>query len=249
MHGVHVHLGEQRSQSSNYWRNKDVAGLVKLTYVTGPDEPCDVSGEVRPPKAVSDVCSCGEVSVMSGGIVSCSKNCWSFVAVDHYFMATLWIPSPKMAIYLEEVFGIPQESSICSIGKSWRLFGGLEPFTNTSHMVVSMAGSLGSGEKVIGEQWFVSDGVRDVCQERSQTWNLRLEWVQKVHKPIDLVNPIVKLRLFCRFSIFISRLLRLAGEAIRAVSSTGDVNEGEVEQQDGDDSMVHAGGWGEVGIC
>ena len=31
--------------------------------------------------------------------------------------------------------------------------------------------------------------------------------------------------------------------------STRDVNEGEVEQQDGDDPMVHAGGRGEVGIC
>ena len=70
-----------------------------------------------------------------------------------------------------------------------------------------------------------------------------------MHEPIDLVNPIIKLRVFCRFSIFIGRLLRSAGEAIRAMSSTGDVNEGEVEQQDGDDPMVHAGGWGKVGIC
>ena len=249
MHGVHVHFGEQRSESRDYQRNKDIVGLVKLTYVTGPDEPCDVGGEVRPPKVVDDVCSCHEISMMSGGIVSGGKNCWSFVAVDDYFMVTLQIPSPKAAIYLEEVFGILQESSICGIGKSWRLFGGLEPFTNMSHMVISVAGSLGSGEKVIGEQWFVSDGVRDVCQEWSRTWNLRLEWVQKVHKPIDLVNPIVKLWLFCGFSIFIGRLLQLVGEAIRAVSSTGDVNEGEVEQQDGDDPMVHAGGWGEVGMC
>ena len=73
-------------------------GLAKLTYVAGPYEPCDVSGEVRPPKAVGDVCSCGEVSVMSSSIVSGGKNCWSFVAVDDYFVATLQIPSPKMAI-------------------------------------------------------------------------------------------------------------------------------------------------------
>ena len=98
MHCVHVHLGKQRSWSSNYRRNDDVAGLAKLTYVAGPYEPCDVSREVRPPKAVGDVCSCGEVSVMSSGIVSGGKNCWSFVAVDDYFVATLQIPSPKMAI-------------------------------------------------------------------------------------------------------------------------------------------------------
>ena len=102
-------------------------GLVKLTYVTGPDEPCDVSGEVRPPKVVDDVCSCGEVSVMSGG-----KNCWSLVAVDDYFMMTLWIPLPKMAIHLEEVFGMVEESGICGIGESQRMFSGLEPFANTS---------------------------------------------------------------------------------------------------------------------
>ena len=69
-----------------------------------------------------------------------------------------------------------------------------------------------------------------------------------MHEPIDLVNPIVKLWVFCRFSIFIGRLLQSVGEAIGAVLSTGDVNEGEVEQQDGDDPMVHAGGWGEVRI-
>ena len=76
--------------------------------MTGPDEPCNVGGEVRPQKAVNYVCACGEVSVMSGGIVSSSENCWSFVAVDDYFMMTLWIPLPKMAIHLEEVFGIAQ---------------------------------------------------------------------------------------------------------------------------------------------
>ena len=158
MHGVHVHLGEQRSWSSDYWRNKDVTGLAKLTYVTGPDEPCDVSGEVRPPKAVGDVCSCGKVSVMSGGVVSGGKNCWLFVAVEHYFMATLQIPSPKTAMYLEEVFSILQESGICSIGKSRRPFSGLKPFVNTLQMVIGMVGSLGLGEEVIGEQWFVGDG-------------------------------------------------------------------------------------------
>ena len=81
-------------------------GLVKLTYVTGPDKPCDVSGEVRPPKAVDDVCSCGEVSMMSGGIVSSGENCWLLGTVNDYFMTTLWIPLPKTAIHLEEVFGI-----------------------------------------------------------------------------------------------------------------------------------------------
>ena len=86
MHGVHVHFGEQRGGSSDYWRNEDITGLVKLTYVTGPNEPCDVGGEVRPPKAVDDVCSCGEVSMMSGGVVSSGENCWSVVAVYDYFM-------------------------------------------------------------------------------------------------------------------------------------------------------------------
>ena len=70
-----------------------------------------------------------------------------------------------------------------------------------------------------------------------------------MHEPIDLVNPIVEVRVFHRFSIFIGRLLRLSGEAVRAMSSTGDVDEGEVEQQDGDYPAIHAGGWGEVRIC
>ena len=63
MHGVHIHLGKQRGRSSDYRRNEDIMGLAKLTYVTGPDEPCDAGGEVRPPKVVDDVCACGEVSV------------------------------------------------------------------------------------------------------------------------------------------------------------------------------------------
>ena len=120
--------------------------MAKLTYVTGPDEPCYVSGQVRPPKTVDDVCTCGKVSMMSGGIVSGSENCWLFLAVDDNFMTTLWIPLPKTAIHLEEVFGIVQESGVCSIGESWRTFSGLELFTNASQMVVSMAGSIGSGE-------------------------------------------------------------------------------------------------------
>ena len=243
MHSVHVHLGEQRSRSSDYRRNEDITRLAKLTYVAGPYEPCDVGGEVWPPKVVDDVCSCGEVSVMSGG-----ENCWSFVAVDDYFMTTLRIPSPKMAIHLEEVFGVSQEGGVSGIGESRRTFGGLEPCANASQMVVGMAGSIGSGEKVICERWFVSDGVGDVCWGSSQTWDLRFKRIEKMHEPVDLVNPIVELRVFHGFSIFIGRLLWSSGKAVGAMSSTGDMNEGEVEQKDRDDPTIHAGRRGEVGI-
>ena len=34
-------------------------GFMKLTYVTGPDKPYDVGREVRPPKAVDDMCMFG----------------------------------------------------------------------------------------------------------------------------------------------------------------------------------------------
>ena len=217
--------------------------LAKLTYVAGPYKPCDVGGEVWPPKAVGDVCSCGEVSMMSGG-----ENSWSLVAVDDYFMTTLWIPSPKTAIDLEKVFGVPQEGGVSGIGESRRTFGGLEPCANALQMVIGTAGSIGSGEKVVGERWFVGDGVGDVCLQRSWTWNLRFEWVEKVHEPIDLVNPIVELRVLHGFSIFIGRLLWSLGKAVGTMSSTGDMNEGEVEQKDQDDPTIHAGGRGEVGI-
>ena len=96
-------------------------------------------------------------------------------------------------------------------------------------MVISVVGSLGSGEKVIGERWLVGDGVGDVCQGSSCTWNLRFEQVEKMHEPVDLVNPIVELWVLHRFSIFIGRLLWSVGEAIGAMSSTGNVNEGKVE--------------------
>ena len=223
-------------------------GLAKLAYVGGPYEPCDVGGEVWPPKVVDDVCSCHEISVMSGGVVSGGENCWSFVTVYDYFMMTLRIPSPKMAIDLEEVFGVPQKGGISGIGEFRRTFSGLEPFVNALQMVVGAAGSIGSGEKVVGEQWFVGDGVGDVSRGSSWTWDLRFEGVEKVHKPVDLVNPIVKLRVLRRFSIFIGRLLRSSREAVGAMSSTGDMNEGEVEQKDRDDPMIHAGRWGKVGI-
>ena len=154
--------------------------MAKLAYVAGPYEPCDVGGEVRPPKAVDDVCSCGEVSVMSGG-----ENCWSFVAVDDYFMTTLQIPSPKTAIDLEKVFGVLQEGGVCGIGESWRTFGGLEPFVNALQMVVGTVGSIGSGEEVIGERWFVGDSVGYVCQGSSRTWELWFERVEKMHEPVD----------------------------------------------------------------
>ena len=53
-----------------------------------------------------------------------------------------------------------------------------------------------------------------------------------MHEPVDLVNPIVERRVLCGFSIFISRLLWSAGEAVGAMLSTGDMNEGKVEQKD-----------------
>ena len=56
-----------------------------------------------------------------------------------------------------------------------------------------------------------------------------MERVEKMHEPIDLVNPIVELRVLCGFSIFIGRLLWPVGEAIGAMLSTGNVNEGKVE--------------------
>ena len=62
-----------------------------------------------------------------------------------------------------------------------------------------------------------------------------------MHEPIDLVNPIIELWAFRRFSIFIGRLLQSSGETIRAMLSTRDVHEGEVEQQDGEDPTIHAG--------
>ena len=113
--------------------------------MTGPDEPCDVGGEVRPPKVVDDVCTC-EVTMMSGGVMSSSENCWSFVTVDDYFMTTLQTPPPKTAIFFEEVFCIMQECGICSIGQSRRMFGGVKPFANALQMVIGMAGSMGLGE-------------------------------------------------------------------------------------------------------
>ena len=119
---------------------------------------------------------------------------------------------------------------------------------NASQMVVGTAGSVGSGEKVVGELWFVGDGIGDVCRGRSRTWNLRFEGVEKVHKPVNLVNPIVELRVLRGFSIFIGRLLRSSGEPVGAMSSARDMNEGEVEQKDRDDPTIHAGGRGEVGI-
>ena len=115
-------------------------GLVKLTYVTGPDKPCDVGGEVRPPKEVDDVCTCGEVSMMSSG-----ENCWSFVAVDDCFMMTLWIPSPKVTILLEEVLGVMQQCGVCGVGESWEMFGGAEPFVNMVQMVIGLVGPIRSG--------------------------------------------------------------------------------------------------------
>ena len=50
-----------------------------------------------------------------------------------------------------------------------------------------------------------------------------------MHKPIHLVNPIVKIQVFCRFSIFIGSLFQSSGKPIRAMLSTGDVDKSEVE--------------------
>ena len=60
-------------------------------------------------------------------------------------------------------------------------------------------------------------------------WNHWLERVEDMHEPINLVNPIIELQVFCGFSIFISRLLQSSGEPVRAMSDSRDVNESEVE--------------------
>ena len=99
---------------------------------------------------------------------------------------------------------------------------------------------MSGGLLEMGSEMYVGDGPRH--------GTFGLSGLRR-HEPIDLVNPIIKLQVFCGFSIFISRLLRLSGEAIGAMLNTGDVNKGEVEQQDGDDPTIHAGGQGEVGIC
>ena len=125
------------------------------------------------------------------------------------------------------------------------MFGGLKPSANMAQLVIGAVGSIRSGEKVIGEWWIVGD----VCWGWSWPWNFWFEQVEKVHEPIDLVNPIVELWVFHGLPIFIGRLLRLLGEAVRAMLSTGDVNEGEVEQRDADNPTIHAGRWGEVRIC
>ena len=62
-----------------------------------------------------------------------------------------------------------------------------------------------------------------------------------MHEPIDLVNPI-------NSGSSVGSPSSSAGEAIGAMSSTGDMNEGEVEQKDRDDPTIHAGRRGEVGI-
>ena len=121
-------------------------GLVEVTYVTCPDEPCNVGGEVRPPKVVDNVCTCCEVSMMSGGIMGGSENFWSPVAVDDYFMMALWIPPPNATILLKEVLGIAQKHGVCGIGESQGMFHGAEPIVNMLQMVVGLLGSLRLGE-------------------------------------------------------------------------------------------------------
>ena len=59
-------------------------------------------------------------------------------------------------------------------------------------------------------------------------WNHQLEWVKDMHEPVNLVNPIVELQVFHRFTIFISRFWSL-GEPIGAMSGSRDVNKSEVK--------------------
>ena len=110
--------------------------------MTGPDEPCNVSGEVRPPKVVDNVCACHEVTMMSGHIMGGGKNCWLLVTVDDYFMMALLILPPKVTILSEEALSIAQEHGVCSIGESGGTFHGDEPIVNAAQMVVGSPGFI-----------------------------------------------------------------------------------------------------------
>ena len=76
---------------------------MELAQVTGSGKPGDVSGEMRPPKAIDDVGSCRKVAMMPSCIVGGGKDCQSFVWFNDNLVIPLWISPPKAAILQEEV--------------------------------------------------------------------------------------------------------------------------------------------------
>jgi hypothetical protein len=47
MHGIHVHLSEERGRYSNDRRDRYLTGLPELTYVASFDIPSDISADKR----------------------------------------------------------------------------------------------------------------------------------------------------------------------------------------------------------
>ena len=70
-----------------------------------------------------------------------------------------------------------------------------------------------------------------------------------MHESIYLVNPIIKVQVICGISAVIGRLLRALGETIWSMLSTWDVNECKMEEEYGDNPVIDAGRWHEVGVC
>ena len=139
---------------------------------------------------------------------------------------------------MEEVLGIAQKCGICGIGESLGMFHGAEPSTDVVQMVVGSMGSIELGKQIICEQGLASrdigeaiiiEGTGNICWGWFQTWNRQLQQVEKMHEPLYLVNPIIEVQVFHRFSIFIGRLFQWLGETIGAVLGTGDMNKSEVE--------------------
>jgi hypothetical protein len=204
MHGVHVHLCEERSGSCDDGRNGDLSCLPELTDVARPDIPSNVLANIGPPVPLREE-GVGHVeSVVPCIVVGGLHHSGVLSIVEYALMGTLWVALPYLATIDEEVSGIADDECVLMIADAVRSFKGHEPMMGIVKMLIGVDRRVQARCCVRDVAILVRAEVRGhlcevlICGKgikqigRNSGRNCRID---EVGEPVKVVNPIIEIFL------------------------------------------------------
>ena len=125
VHGVHVHLGEERSRGHDDGRDQDLASLSELAYVAGFYIPGHISAHEQPPVALRDK-GIGCVEAVVSGVVMCHfQGLDTVVFVEYPLVGALGVMLPQYVVINEESASIVDDVNILAVigvGRSLKVY-------------------------------------------------------------------------------------------------------------------------------
>ena len=125
VHGVHVHLGEERSGGHDNGWDQDLASLSELAYVAGFYIPGHIPAHEWPPVALCDKgVGCIEATV-SGIVVCCFQGLDTVVFVEYPLVCTLGVALPQYVVVDEESASIADDANVLAVigvGRSLKVY-------------------------------------------------------------------------------------------------------------------------------